>query len=59
MFFAAVQIVKTALTQPSLAVSGDQFCHIFHPYDTPIFKTKMLCLVSDEGWMKRLLLLAK
>ena len=24
-----------------------------HPYDTPTFETK--CLVSNEGWLKRLL----
>ena len=24
----------------------------FHPYDTPTFKTKARCLVSNEGWVK-------
>ena len=32
---------------------------IFHMYDTPTFKTKMLCLVNNEGQVKRLLLLYK
>ena len=30
---------------------------IFHPYDTPTFKTNALCLVSNEGQVRRLLLL--
>ena len=30
---------------------------IFHPYDTPTFKTKALHLATIEGWLKRLLLL--
>jgi len=25
---------------------------IFHPYDTPTFKTKVLCLASIEGQVK-------
>ena len=29
------------------------------PYDTPTFKTKVLRLVINEGWLKRLLLLYK
>ena len=32
---------------------------IFHPYDTPTFKTKALRLVTIEGGLKRLLLLYK
>ena len=32
---------------------------IFHPYDTPTFKTKALRLVSNEGQVKRLLQLYK
>ena len=32
---------------------------IFHPYDTPTFKTNVLRLASDEGRMKCLLLLYK
>ena len=30
-----------------------------HPYDTPTFKTNVLCLVSNEGLVKCLLLLYK
>ena len=30
-----------------------------HPYDTPTFKTKALRFVTNEGWLKRLLLLYK
>ena len=30
-----------------------------HPYDTPTLKINALCLVSDEGWLKHLLLLYK
>ena len=30
-----------------------------HPYDTPTFKTNLLCLVTNEGQLKRLLLLYK
>ena len=30
---------------------------LHHPYDTPTFKTKALRLVSNEGRVKRLLLL--
>ena len=26
---------------------------IFHPYDTPTFKTKVLCLVGNEGQVKQ------
>ena len=29
------------------------------PYDTPTFKTNALRLVSNEGWLKRLLQLYK
>ena len=29
---------------------------IFHTYGTPAFKIKALCLVSNERWVKRLLL---
>ena len=32
---------------------------IFHQHDTPTFKTKALHLISDEGRLKRLLLLYK
>ena len=32
---------------------------IFHPYDTPPFKTKALRLVTIEGWLKHLLQLYK
>ena len=32
---------------------------IIHLYDTPTFKTKVLRLISDEGWVKSLLLLYK
>ena len=31
---------------------------IFHMYDMPTFKTKVLCFVSNEGRVKHLLLLA-
>ena len=30
-----------------------------HPYDLPTFKSNALHLVSNEGWVKRLLLLYK
>ena len=30
-----------------------------HQYDTPTFKINVLRLVSNEGWLKRLLLLYK
>ena len=30
-----------------------------HPYDTPTFKTKALRLVTNEGRLKRILLLYK
>ena len=32
---------------------------IFLTYDTPTFKTKVLCLVSNEGRVKHLVLLYK
>ena len=30
-----------------------------HPYDTPTLKTNVLCLVNNEEWLKRILLLYK
>ena len=41
-----------------MAISGGAFA-IFPMYDTPTFKTKALYLVSNEGRVKRLLLLYK
>ena len=35
------------------------FQMLHHPYDTPTFKTNALHLVSNEGRLKRLLLLYK
>ena len=40
-------MANTALPKSSLAVTGDAFC----PYDTFSFKTNVLCLVSNEGWI--------
>ena len=39
----------------SLAIAGDAF----DSYNTPTFKTEVLRLVSNEGWLKCLLLLYK
>ena len=41
-----------------MAITGDALA-IFHRHDAPTFKTKALCLVSNEGRVKRLLLLYK
>ena len=51
-------MANIALPQSSLALTGDAF-YIFDSYDTPTFKTEVLCLASNEGRLKRLLLLYK
>ena len=44
----------------ALGYPGSKFTIHFNPTsDTPTFKTNALCLVSNEEWLKRLLLLYK
>ena len=55
-------LLYTGLIQPYLSLLWLQLATnfvVFHPCDTPTFKTKALCLVSTEGRPKRLLLLHK
>ena len=51
-------MANIALPQSSLTITGNAFT-IFDSYKTPTFKTEVLCLVSNEGWVKCLLLLYK
>ena len=51
-------MANIALSQSSLATTGDTFCH-YDSCDTPTFKTQALRLASNEGQLKRLLLLYK
>ena len=57
MSFTAILMANIALPQSSLAITGNAFCHfrlVRHTY----FKPEVLfCLVSNEGLVKRLLLL--
>ena len=52
------QLIKPFLSLRTLAITGNGF-PIFHLYDAVTFKTKGLSLVSNEGWVKHLLLLYK
>ena len=53
-------MANIALPQSSLAIYKlAMHFAIFDSYNTPTFKTEVLCLVGNEGWVKRLLLLYK
>ena len=56
MSFAVILMANTTLP---LAVTGSTFCYYSHMYNTPTFKTKDLCLVSNVEQIKQLLLLYK
>ena len=49
-------MANTTSPHSYLAITDDLFHH-FAMYNTPTFKAKALCLVSNKGWVKRLLLL--